>query len=463
MAALNSKTTETFKAQLRGDLLTQEDPGYDDARSIWNATIDRKPALIARCAGVSDVMKSVSFARENDLLVAVRGGGHNIAGKAVCDGGLMIDLSAMKSVRINPVARRAYVEPGATLGDFDHEAQAFGLATPTGINSTTGIAGLTLGGGFGWLSRKYGLTADNLISVEVIMADGKWVTASQDEHGDLFWAIRGGGGNFGIVTMFEFQLHPVGPELLTGLVVYPINQAGSALRKYIAFVEQIPDDLTVWAVMRHAPPLPFLSEEVHGKTVVVFAFLHAGGIEEGKQLIEPLRHLGTAHGEHIGPMPFAAWQQVFDPLLTPGARNYWKSHNFKSLKDSAVDTVLEYANKLPSPHSEIFIAQMGGQTSRQASDATAYMERDAKFIMNVHARWEKPEEDERCISWARSFFNATALYASGGVYVNFMTEEEAGRVAKVYGPNLERLSQIKKRYDPDNFFRVNQNIRPATR
>jgi FAD/FMN-containing dehydrogenase len=461
MAALKTEIIETFRAQMRGVLLTPEDPGYDNARTIWNVMIVRKPALIARCAGVADVMNSVSFARENDLLVAVRGGGHNIAGKAVCDGGLMIHLGGMKSVRIDPVSRRAYVEPGATLGDFDHEAQAFGLATPTGINSTTGIAGLTLGGGFGWLSRKYGLTADNLVSAEVVTADGKRVLANKNENEDLFWAIRGGGGNFGIVTLFEFQLHTVGPEVLAGLVVYPIDQARSMLEKYRNFVAQVPDDLTVWAVLRHAPPLPFLPEEVHGKKVVVFAFMYSGDMEEGKRVIEPMRHFGEVHGEHIGPTPFAAWQQAFDPLLTPGARNYWKSHNFKELNDSALDTTIEYVNQLPSPHCEIFIAQMGGQTSRLPSDATAYMERDAKFVMNVHARWETPEEDEKCVSWARAFFNAMAPYASGGVYVNFMSEDEAGRVGAVYGPNFERLSQIKKRYDPDNFFRVNQNIKPA--
>lgn len=446
---------------MRGKVLTPEDAGYDDARTIWNAMIDRRPALIARCTGVADIMSSVKFARDNDLPVAVRGGGHNIAGKAVSDGALMIDLSEMKSVRIDPDSRRAYVGPGATLGDLDHEAQAFGLATPTGINSTTGVAGLTLGGGFGWLSRKYGLTADNLIRTDVVTADGTRVVASENENEDLFWAIRGGGGNFGIVSLFEFQLHPVGPELLAGLAVYPIEVAESALKQYIAFSEQAPDDLTVWAVLRHAPPLPFLPEEVHGKIVLVFAFLYAGDIETGKKLIDPLRHFGTPYGEHIGPMPFKSWQQAFDPLLTPGVRNYWKSHNFKSLNDSTVDIILEYGDKLPSPHCEIFIAQMGGQTSRLASDATAYMERDARFVMNVHARWETPEEDEPCISWARSFFDAAAPYASGGAYVNFMTEEEAARVAAVYGPNLERLSQIKKQYDPENFFRINQNIKPA--
>ncbi len=461
MSELKSETIEILKRQLRGNLLTPVDAGYDDARTIWNAMIDRKPALIAECTGVADIMDAVNFARDNDLLAAVRGAGHNIAGKAIADDALMIDLSGLKSVRIDPDSRRAYVEPGATLGDFDHEAQAFGLATPTGINSTTGVAGLTLGGGFGWLSRKYGLTADNLIRADVITAAGKRVVASRNENEDLFWAIRGGGGNFGIVSLFEFQLHPVGPELLAGLVVYPIDQAEAALKEYISFTALAPDDLTVWAVLRHAPPLPFLPEEVHGKIVLVFAFLYAGGVEAGKPLIDPLGRFGTPYGEHIGAMPYKSWQQAFDPLLTPGVRNYWKSHNFKSLNDSAVDIVLEYVYKLPSPHCEIFIAQMGGQTSRLPSDATAYMERDAQFVMNVHARWETPEEDDSCISWARSFFHAAAPYASGGAYINFMTEEEAARVTAVYGPNLKRLSEIKKRYDPDNFFRINQNIRPA--
>lgn len=462
MPDLQTQLIETFKNQLRGDLLTPGEPGYDDARSIWNAMIDRKPALIARCAGVSDVMNAVSFARENDLLLAVRSGGHNIAGKAVCDGGLMIDLSNMKSVRVDPAARRAYVEPGATLGDFDHETQAFGLATPTGINSTTGLAGLTLGGGFGWLSRRFGLTADNLISAEVITADGKRVVASCEENEDLFWAIRGGGGNFGIVTMFEFQLHPVGPQVLAGLVVYPIDQAKSALTQYRSFVKEIPDDLCVWAVMRQAPPLPFLPDEVHGKEVVIFPFVHSGDIEEGKKLIEPIRNFGTAYGEHFGPMPFTAWQQAFDPLLTPGARNYWKSHNFLELNDPLIDTLIKYANSLPSSQCEIFVALMGGQTNRVASDATAYEGRDANFIMNVHGRWETPEEDDHCIAWARSFFDAAAPYASGGAYMNFMTDDEDDRVASAYGANLDRLSQIKKVYDPGNLFRVNQNIRPTT-
>ena len=459
---LQEAAVEAFKASLRGKLLTPDSPGYDEARAIWNAMIDRRPALIVRCAGVADVMAAAAFARKHDLLLAVRGGGHNIAGNAVCDGGLMIDLSPMKSVRVNPETRRAYVEPGATLSDFDHEAQAFGLATPLGINSTTGVAGLTLGGGFGWLSRKYGMTVDNLVSVDVVTADARLVRASAEENADLFWGIRGGGGNFGIVTCFEFQLHPVGPEVQAGLIVFPFEQAGMVLRKYGEFVETMPDDLSVWVVLRKAPPLPFLPADVHGKEVVVFAIFYAGEATQAERVIAPLRSWGTALGEHFGPQPYGAWQRAFDPLLTPGARNYWKSHNFTQLSEGAIATIIEYAGRLPSPHCEIFIGLLGGQASRVAPDETAYFYRDTKFVMNVHGRWEKADDDQRCISWAREFFSASAPYATGGVYVNFMTQEETARVPAAYGPQVwKRLLELKNKWDPKNLFRMNQNIKPS--
>lgn len=461
MAGIPSGAIEELRAKVRGEVLLPADPGYDRARTIWNATIDRKPAVIVRCAGVADVMRSVGLARDRGLLLAVRGGGHNIAGNAVCDGGVMIDLSPMKSVRVHPELRRASVEPGATLRDLDHEAQAFGLATPLGINSTTGVAGLTLGGGFGWLTRKYGMSVDNLVSAELITAEGKRVTASAEEHPDLFWAIRGGGGNFGIVTLFEFQLHPVGPEVLSGLIVYPFDEAERVLTRYREFVDRIPDDLAVWVVLRQAPPLPFLPGKVHGKEVVVLAVFSAGKIEDAKRAIEPLRSFAKPHGEHIGPQPYTAWQQAFDPLLTPGARNYWKSHNFTTLSDGALDTIIEYAGKLPSPHCEIFIGLLGGQASRVPRDATAYSHRDAKFVMNVHARWEKLAEDQRCIAWAREFFKASGPHATGGVYVNFLTQDESDRIAAAYGPNYERLVRVKNTYDPRNLFRMNQNIPPS--
>jgi len=458
---LKETTVEAFKTGLRGELLTPDSPGYDEARTIWNAMIDRRPAVIVQCAGTADVMRAVDFARRNELLVAVRGGSHNIAGNAVCDRGLMIDLSSMKSVRVNPQTRRAYVEPGATLGDFDHETQAFGLAAPLGINSTTGVAGLTLGGGFGWLSRKYGMSVDNLVSADVVTADARLVWASERENTDLFWGIRGGGGNFGIVTCFEFQLHPVGPEVLAGLIVFPIDQARTVLKKYAEFVETMPDDLSVWVVLRQAPPLPFLPAKVHGKEVVAFAIFYAGDVAKGERLIEPLRSFGTAHGEHIGPQPYVAWQRAFDPLLTPGARNYWKSHNFSHLSDGAFDTIIEYAGRFPSPHCEIFIGLIGGQASRVAPGETAYSHRDTKFVMNVHGRWETAKEDQKCISWARDFFNAAAPYATGGVYVNFMTQEETDRVSAAYKPEVwKHLVEVKNTWDPNNLFRMNQNIKP---
>jgi FAD/FMN-containing dehydrogenase len=461
VTAINQDVIQALKGNMRGPVIAPSDPEYDQARSIWNAMIDKHPGAIARCSGVADVMHAVQAAAREGLLVSVRSGGHNIAGSALCDDGLMIDLSGMKSVRIDPDARLAYVEPGATLGDFDHEAQAFGLATSLGINSTTGVAGLTLGGGFGWLTRKHGLTVDNLVAAEMVTADGQRVRASAEENADLFWAIRGGGGNFGIVTQFVFQLHPVGPEVLSGLIVYPFEQARSVLTQYREYVETIPDDLCVWAVLRKAPPLPFLPEEVHGREVVIFAFMHSGELAEGERLIEPVRHFGDAYGEHIGPTPYAGWQQGFDPLLTPGARNYWKSHNFAQLSDGAVDTVIEYAGKLPSPQCEIFIALLGGQANRIAADATAYAHRNVQFVMNVHGRWDDPKQDGECVSWSRDFFEASKPHAMGGVYVNFMTEEETDRIGAAYGPNYERLARIKQKYDPGNLFHLNQNIRPT--
>jgi FAD/FMN-containing dehydrogenase len=296
----------------------------------------------------------------------------------------------------------------------------------------------------------------------VVTADGKLLRASADQNADLFWAIRGGGGNFGIVTSFEFQLHAVGPELLSGLIVFPLDQARSVLRQYRDFADTIPDELSVWAVSRLAPPLPFLPTEVHGKPVVVLAICHTGDVREGEKLIEPLRTFGTPYGEHVGPMPFTAWQQAFDPLLAPGARNYWKSHNFAELSDGAIDIIVEAVGKLPSPHCEVFLGLVGGQMNRVAPDATAYSYRSDKFVMNVHGRWDTPEEDERCIAWARELFEKSTPYATGGVYVNFMAEDETDRVGAAYGPNYDRLVDVKTKYDPQNLFRLNHNIAPKS-
>jgi FAD/FMN-containing dehydrogenase len=461
-ATVEAAAIEQLKASLRGALLLPGDDGYDQARTVWNAMIDRRPALVARCVGVADIQQAVAFARKYGALTAIKGGGHNIAGNAVCDGGLLIDLSNMRSVRVDPQARIAHVEPGATLADFDHECQAFGLATPVGINSTTGIAGLTLGAGFGWLSRKYGMTIDNLVAADVVTADGRLLRADSKDNTDLFWAIRGGSGNFGIVTRFEFKLHPVGPDVLAGLIVYPLKEAAAALRKYNKFCSKLGEETSVWTVLRKAPPLPFLPANVHGTEVVIFCLCHIGDPENGKRVIEPLRKLGTVLGEHIGVMPYRAWQQAFDPLLTPGARNYWKSHNFTDLSDGAIEVVLKYVATLPSPHCEIFFGLIGGATTRPAPDATAYPHRNAIWVCNVHGRWETAAEDQKCIEWARSYFREVTPFATGGVYVNFITDDEPDRIKAAYGPGYDRLVAIKQKYDPENLFRMNQNIRPKS-
>lgn len=460
-AVIDAASCESLQAGLRGELLTPESAGYEEARTIWNAMIDRHPALIARCQGAADVMRCVDFAREHNLLVAVHGGGHNIAGLAVCDGGFMIDLSPMNSTWVDTQARKARVGPGVTLGDIDHETQAFGLATPVGINSTTGIAGLTLGGGFGWLSRKYGLTIDCLISADVVTADGKLVRASETENPDLFWAIRGGGGNFGIVTSFEYELHPVGPEVLSGLIVYSAKDSEKILNGLGKFASTAPDDLSVWGVLRKAPPLPFLPEKVHGTDVVALALVYLGAEKDGMPFVETLRGLATPLGEHVGVQPFVAFQSAFDPLLTPGARNYWKSHNLSELSDEAIQILIQYAGKLPSPQCEIFLAHLGGAVGRVDPEATAYTGRDANFVVNVHGRWDDPNDDDRCVAWAREFFETLTPCATGGGYVNFMTQEEGNRVQAAYGVNYEKLVRIKKKYDPTNFFRLNHNIDPS--
>lgn len=450
-----------MRAALRGTVHEPGDDGYDEARTIWNGMIDRRPGMVIRCAGTGDVMRGVSLAREYGLLLAVRSGGHNIAGSAVCDGGLLLDLTPMKSVRVDPANRTAWAEPGVTNGEFDKETQTFGLATPLGINATTGIAGLTLGGGFGWTTRAFGLTADNLVSADVVLASGERVRASESENPDLYWALRGGGGNFGVVTAFEYRLHPLGPQVLAGLIVHPFDRAKTLLQEYRAFVADSPDELTCWAILRQAPPLPFLPETVHGQEILVFGVCYAGPVEDGEKAVAPLRALGDPIADVIGPTPYTGWQAAFDPLLAPGARNYWKSHDLLSLEDGAIDVILDHAARLPSPECEILLPYLGGAMSRVAPEATPWPLRRPHFIMNVHGRWQDAADDGSCKGWVRSLFDALEPYSAGSVYVNFMPEDESDRVVKAYGDNFERLRRIKGRYDPSNLFRTNQNITPA--
>jgi FAD/FMN-containing dehydrogenase len=460
MTTQTSRAKEQLKGKISGSVLVPHEPGYEEARQVWNGMIDRRPAVIVQCSGAGDVPAVIEFARRNHLDLSIRGGGHHIAGNALCDDGVTIDFSKMKRVRIDVAKRRAYVEPGATLADVDEATQAHGLAVSVGVNSTTGIAGLTLGGGFGWLTRKYGMTIDSLLGAELVTADGAKVRVSETENSDLFWAIRGGGGNFGVVTGFEFQLVPVGPEVFAGLIVFPFEQAPRILNQYRQFVKSAPEELNVWVVLRKAPPLPFLPETVHGKEVVVLPVFYSGKAAEAERLIAPLRDFGEVHGEHLGVQPYVAWQKAFDPLLAPGARNYWKTHNFTELSDGALGAMIEFAGRLPSPQCEIFIGLSDGAPNRVSPAATAYAHRDAKFVMNVHARWDEKRDDEKCIEWARGVFAGTAPFASAGAYVNFMTGEEGDRVAAAYGTNYARLKEIKKRYDPENVFHINQNIKP---
>jgi FAD/FMN-containing dehydrogenase len=459
--SLPAEAIEELRGALRGRLLAPASPGYDDARAIWNAMIDRRPALIARCASADDVVTAVRFAREHSLLISIRGGGHNIAGNAVSDNGFMIDLSAMRSVHVDPTRRTARVDAGATLADVDRATQAQGLATPLGINSTTGVAGLTLGGGFGWLSRRFGLSSDNLLAADVVTAKGERIRASADENADLFWGLRGGGGNFGVVTSFEFALHPVGPTVLAGLIVHPLAAAKDVLRFYREFAPNSPEELAVWAVMRKAPPLPFLPPEWHGKEVLVLATCYSGDIADGERALEPLRKFGKPIADVIGPQPFAAWQTILDPLLTPGMRNYWKSHDFLDVSDGLIDVLVDFAGKLPDAHTEIAFAQLGGAISRRGNGETAYARREAQYLMNVHGRWADAANDNAVVGWARGLFTAAAPFSTGSVYVNFLSTDDEARVRAAYGSNYDRLVALKNRYDPTNLFRVNQNIQPT--
>ncbi len=458
---LASAEIAALAADVSGGVVTERSDDYDTARKVWNGMVDRRPALIARCLQASDVRHTVGFARERRLLVSVRSGGHHIAGNSVADGSLVIDLGAMKRVEIDPASRTARVQPGALLGDFDREAQAHALATPLGINSTTGVAGLCLGGGFGWLTRKYGMTIDNLVSVEIVTADGELRTVSAIREPNLFWAIRGGGGNFGVVTSFEFRLHPVGPEVYAGLVVYPAAQARQVLRAWREFTAGAPDELSVWTVLRKAPPLPFLPESVHGKDVVIFALVHAGELAAGERAAAPVLGFGTPIGSHLGATPYAAFQAAFDPLLAPGARNYWKSHNFAGLDERFLDIAIAAAAAAPGPECEVFIAQLGGAMGRVAPTDTAYAGRDARYIMNIHGRWQSEADDKAVREWSRRLYADATPFATGGGYVNFFTADEGERVAQAYGVNYARLQEVKRRYDPDNLFRMNINVSPS--
>jgi len=454
-----------LKNSLRGDLLQTGDIGYEKVRRVWNGMIDKRPALIARCTGTADVIQAVKFAQQHDLLVSVRGGGHNVAGNAVCDESLMIDLSLMKGIHVDARCRTARVAPGATLGDLDHETQAFGLAAPGGVVSTTGVAGLTLGGGYGWLRRKYGLSCDNLLSVDVVTAEGKLLTASETENADLFWAIRGGGGNFGIVTSFEFRLHPVGPMVMAGVIFYPFAEAKTVLAGWRDFMATAPDEISSNATLWSIPPTPDFPEALHWQPMVAVIAVYSGPVEEGQQAIQPLRELATPITDASSPMPFTVMQSMFDPFFPEGQLYYyWKSLNLSRLSNDAIDTLIAHAETRPSPMSLIDIWAMGGAVSRVGPEETAFGDRSAPFTMVLNTSWPDPKDSEQNIGWTRQLWTEMQRFSPGSIYLNFpgLGEDNDETVQKAYGPNYERLATLKKKYDPSNFFRLNQNIKPTS-
>lgn len=447
--ALQEATVHAFKTSLRGALLCPGDDGYDAARTVYNAMIDRRPALIARCAGAADVIAGVQFARAHNLLVSVRGGGHNVAGNAVCDGGLMLDLSPMQGIRVDPAGRMVRAEPGLTWRDFDRETQAFGLATTGGLFSTTGIAGLTLGGGLSWLNGLYGLACDNLCSADVVTADGQLLTASDTERPDLFWGLRGGGGNFGIVTSFEYRLHPVGP-VLAGLLFYPIAKAKEVFRFYREYMPESPDALRVDIGVLTAPD---------GNLAVGMIPCYVGAVAEGERVIAPLRRLGPV-ADLVRPMTYCEVQTMLDDVLPPGRRNYWKSSFVPTLDDAAIETLIACGQAAPSPTSFLALEPIHGAASRVPPEATAFPHRTAHYSLLILAVWTDPAASEQHIRWARESWEALQPFAAGRVYVNYLSEGE-DRVQEAYETNYDRLVALKNTYDPTNFWRRNQNIRPT--
>jgi len=450
-----------FRAGLRGALLAAGDDGYDAARRVWNGSIDRKPVLIARCTGTADVIHAVNFARANDLLVSVRGGGHNVTGNAVCDGGLMIDLSPMKGIHVDPARRTVRAQGGVTWGELDHETQAFGLATTGGQISTTGIAGLTLGGGLGWLMRKCGLAVDNLLSADVVTADGRFLVCSPTDNADLFWGLRGGGGNLGLVTSFEYRLHPVGPLVTGGVALYPAERAHDALAFYRDHMATASEDEMVAFAFQAAPPAPFVPAALHGTPVVGFALCHVGPLAEGQRAVQRLRAFGPPVADALGPMPYTAVQRMMDEAMPFGRHVYLRSDHLTGLGDDVIKTCVQNTAAMTSPLSVAVIIPLGGAVTRVGEHDTAFSHRETPFDIDIFAIWTDPRESDRHLQWGRRFGAALQPF-SRGVYVNEMGSEGEERIRAAYHPaNYARLVTLKNTYDPTNFWRLNQNIKPT--
>ncbi len=456
---MGKPTIEHLRERVRGEVITPPDEGYEEARKVYNAMIDRRPRVVVRCANAGDVMAAVEFARENQLDLAVRGGGHSVPGFGTCDDGVVVDLSHMRSVRVDPKTRTARAEGGATWGDFNHATHAFGLATTGGIISTTGVAGLTLGGGIGYLARGFGLSCDNLVSADVVTADGRFLIASDRENDDLFWAIRGGGGNFGVVTSFEFRLHPV-KDIYGGPIFYELDDAGTVLRFFREFITDAPEELGAFPAFQIAPPLPFIPEKRHGDTFCVIVACWAGPLDKGEAALKPFRAVAPVVAEFVGPIPYPALNSTFDALVPPGLQHYWKANFVTELTDAAVEAHLKHGPKVPVVNSTVHIYPINGACHRVAPDTTAFAYRDANLATVIAGMWPNPADNKANIKWVRDYYQATAPYSEEGGYINFMAEDDQDRIKANYKGNYERLVKVKRRYDPGNLFHLNQNIRP---
>jgi FAD/FMN-containing dehydrogenase len=462
-ATLDAQALAGLRETVRGPVIAPDDPGYDDARSIWNALIDRRPALIVQCSGAADVVDAVNFAREQGLVLSIKAGGHNVAGNAVNDGGIVLDLSSMRGVTVDPAARTVRVQGGATWGDLDRETQLFGLAVPGGVVSTTGVAGLTLHGGVGHLRRKHGLSIDNLISVDIVTADGQFRQASASENEDLFWAVRGAGSNFGVVTSFEFQAHPVGPMVFVGAIFYPFEEAKTILPAWRDFMTAAPEELSSLAICWSVPPHPPFPPEIHGTPVVVVAAAYSGSVEDGERVVQPLRELAEPVVDASGPWPWLGLQSGFDVIFPKGELRYWKSRSVRELSDEVIDEIISLASRRPTPLTDIVTWHHGGAISRVDEAETAYGGRDVQFLVTAEASWTDPAQTDEAIAWAREVWDAMERFSTGSVYLNFpgLGEEEDNLAHAGYGANYERLAELKAKYDPENLFRMNINIPPA--
>ena len=459
---LKQDAIDGLKKRLGGPVFVPGDAGYEESRTVWNAMIDRKPAVVARCLGTADVIACVQFARENDILLCIKGGGHNIAGLATADGALMLDMSLMRGVWVNPQRKIARAQTGCLLGDVDRETQVHGLAAILGFVSLTGTAGLTLGGGFGYLTRRWGWTSDNVVGMDVVTADARLVRASNDENADLFWGLRGGGGNFGVVTGIDYALYPVGPEVVGGLVAWPASEAPKVLELYRTLAEKAPPELTLVALMRPAPPAPWLPKEMHGKPIVALLACYSGKPEEGEKVVAPIKSFGKPIGDVLVRRPYVQLQSLLDPTQPKGRRYYWKSEYLPRIEPALCEKAMEHAAKIRSPHSAVILFQIEGALNRLEEEHSPAGNRDARYVLNLAGSWEQASEDKANIEWARAAWNDMKSFSTGGNYINFLTEDESPeRIEAALGQGLRRLAEIKAKWDPENVFRTNRNIKPA--